>query len=85
MAKISNKSKNSTTAPVPKVDAVKAKVSHKSKNCELCKCIEEELRDCKKCATVFCDNCGDKERNLCQDCLQFEEEEKFDLEEVDIS
>ena len=39
--------------------------------CELCENDVSEIFDCKECGANFCAKCGDNERNLCEDCLQY--------------
>jgi len=42
--------------------------------CEICEnevSRVSEVFNCKECAAKFCTNCGDNDRNLCEDCLQY--------------
>jgi hypothetical protein len=39
--------------------------------CEICENEVSEIFDCKECGAKFCDKCGDIDRNLCEDCLQY--------------
>jgi len=53
--------------------------------CEICENEVSKVYKCKSCGTRFCENCGDPEKLLCEDCLAFEEEvgatEGIELEE----
>ncbi len=40
--------------------------------CELCKKKRKTVQ-CQGCGRQFCKNCGDQERMLCRDCIEYEE------------
>lgn len=42
------------------------------KKCEICEKELPELFECKNCGTLFCPDCGDGERNMCEDCVAYE-------------
>ncbi len=54
--------------------------------CEICGEEVDEVRQCRICGVMFCRNCGDFERDICQDCLMageggfegYEEDEEMD-------
>ena len=43
------------------------------KKCELCGKESETLNICQECGTEYCNDCGDNNRGLCQDCIDFKE------------
>ena len=40
--------------------------------CELCSGEFEDIDRCKVCDTKYCKDCGDQERSLCNDCIDFD-------------
>ncbi len=40
--------------------------------CEICENNSIEVFECKKCGVKFCSKCGDSERDICEDCLDYE-------------
>ena len=50
--------------------------------CEICKKNVKTVFKCKECAAKFCSNCGDEARDLCEDCIAFEEtQDQYKLEQ----
>ncbi len=49
--------------------------------CEICGNVVDKLYTCKSCGVKFCENCGDPERGLCEDCLAAEVND-IEVEEV---
>ncbi len=51
--------------------------------CELCGKKVKVVYKCKACGARFCENCGDKNRLLCDDCIEYEEgaQGKYRLEQ----
>lgn len=48
--------------------------------CELCEREVKTLNTCQECSTKYCNECGDPARGLCQDCIDFKENEGIDNE-----
>ncbi|MCW1301281.1 MAG: hypothetical protein QW507_01880 [Candidatus Nanoarchaeia archaeon] len=42
--------------------------------CEICSNEVSKVYKCKSCGAKFCENCGDVDKLICEDCLAFEEE-----------
>jgi len=42
--------------------------------CEICKKKVKVVYKCKECGAKFCEKCGSKEKEMCEDCLEYEEE-----------
>ncbi len=51
--------------------------------CEICGKEAREIAECKVCGVIFCGDCGDIEKQLCEDCLFSEEETAEDIWEED--
>jgi len=51
--------------------------------CDLCSKELDSMAHCSICDTKFCPDCGDYDRNLCKDCIEFEDasEDISDLNE----
>ncbi len=53
--------------------------------CEICGEDVSEVKECKMCGVIFCQDCGDFERELCEDCIfemeNGEDEEDFDMDD----
>jgi hypothetical protein len=41
--------------------------------CEICEKEVKVAYECKECGCKFCEDCGNAERELCDDCLSYEE------------
>ena len=41
--------------------------------CEICSKTVKTVYSCDECGARFCENCGDKNKLMCQDCLAYEE------------
>lgn len=39
--------------------------------CELCEKKVKTTYKCTECGTRFCEKCGEKERNVCEDCIDY--------------
>lgn len=44
--------------------------------CDICGYNKKDLISCKECNQSFCEECGDKKRELCEHCIQFEENQR---------
>lgn len=49
--------------------------SELNRECSLCGNDATELVECKRCGELFCADCGDFENEVCDDCLDEEDEE----------
>jgi hypothetical protein len=50
--------------------------------CEICGLEVAKVMECSQCGAKFCEECGDVKKNLCYDCLGWnEEDEEEELEE----
>jgi hypothetical protein len=43
--------------------------------CEICDAKVKRASVCKQCGVKFCDKHGDKKKKLCEDCLEFIEDD----------
>ncbi len=50
--------------------------------CEICGEEYDALNTCSVCNTHFCNNCGDPQRLLCKDCLEFDEALDGDISDL---
>ena len=50
--------------------------------CELCDGDFDSVERCGVCETKFCKNCGDVNRNLCNDCIEFDDASDGDLSDL---
>lgn len=41
--------------------------------CEICEKKVKTVFRCKECSTRFCKDCGSEEREMCEDCVQYED------------
>lgn len=41
--------------------------------CEMCKKKQKKVFKCKECGSAYCEKCGNKDRELCEDCEAYEE------------
>jgi hypothetical protein len=49
--------------------------------CEICGMEVVEVTECTQCDAKFCEECGDKKRQLCYDCIGWDDEDVEDREE----
>lgn len=42
--------------------------------CDLCGKKKVGVCDCLSCGSKFCDYCGDIDRNVCEECVSYEED-----------
>ena len=49
--------------------------------CEICKKKKKTTFKCKECGAKHCDKCGDVDRELCLDCLRYEESMRYELDQ----
>ena len=49
--------------------------------CEYCGEIEDKVIKCKQCGTKFCEYCGEPENQLCDECIDNDDDELSDEEE----
>jgi hypothetical protein len=40
-------------------------------HCTICRQEKEGMTKCKECGQYFCENCGNKKRGYCDDCLEY--------------
>jgi hypothetical protein len=48
--------------------------------CEICGEDEELVTKCKKCGKLFCEYCGSSDDRLCNDCLDYEDDDEPDAD-----